>query len=607
MVIALSSPATPTERLVPIDNLSTVAVSNKPDNANDVWTNSNVIVGVGVATDVVALGSAGVYVGLGIAKASVKYGFWWAKVAASIPHMALSMYSNDEGKDEASMVFGAMRATSAMVDVAERLTLTSIEASKTITTESLNTTRSLLQHLGGRPGHLYRLAGSTVLGLETMEALGYVGGMVMEYAVQSHGSVTDLACGLRTLWALQQHGVAPITGAVIHSIADEMPEIEYYMKFVMGAYGALVLHGLGQIPWDADVKSDLEAISYLARVREEDIVFTQWQSELYRPAYYIALDRQKRKVVVSFRGSMSAVDVLTDLVCDTIPYTFGQAEGVAHAGFARAANRLSTELLPIVRDLLRANEGYTVVLGGHSLGAAVATMVALLWAGIFNGLKCYAYAAPAAVSLNISLEAQCVVTSVVLGSDLVPRLSRTSMEYLRDVAMLLGRDDELRREVEEAIAVCERTSANADTDTMSISRNESMDHLLGEDLAQRIGLGLEGVDSNISMNDGGCELDSEGKWIAVEDGIDPDNKTDAKQRCRELYDYLHDIQPERSEMLAAGKILFLCHETGEGVLTNGELAPHWSRIILGAHMFQLHLPNLYTSHFRNHGKGLGSG
>ncbi|KNC76530.1 hypothetical protein SARC_10975 [Sphaeroforma arctica JP610] len=514
--------------------------------------------------------------------------------------------------------------------------------------------------------------------------------------------MTEIALGLQTLWKLQQHGVAPVTGAVIYSIPDELPEVDLYMQYASGAFGWIMLTAMGTIPLLDGIRTDKQAIAHLTRVREEDIVYTQTTSELYRPAYYIALDRRRKKIVLAFRGSSNALDMLTDLNCESIPYSFNGVHGEAHAGFARSAHRLSTELMPIMVDLLRENEGYHVVLTGHSLGAAVATMVALEWAHLFDDLKCYAYAAPACVSLPVSLEAQCVVTSVVLGSDLVPRLSRTSLEYLRDVGLMLGQNQELRHEVIAAVARCEGistergdknddTDINMDTDTnvdmhmdstsvrdhrrarddtngymedidtdattSTLNRHESLDGFLGEDLVDRLSLldrrtSVVLRDDDLSLlrsasestphtdtathigmhasntpsrsascspasvnqviarvqrlpNDTNAQTDAE-EWVAIEDTVESDtaslDKEQAIQTCRVLYDKLYDAQPNRLELLAAGKILFLCHKTGEGILTNGELAPHWSRVILSRSMFWLHLPGYYTHHINNHNR-----
>ena len=48
-------------------------------------------------------------------------------------------------------------------------------------------------------------------------------------------------------------------------------------------------------------------------------------------------------------------------------------------GFWLTAQKLATELRPLVLDALALHPAYTVLATGHSLGAAVASLLALTW------------------------------------------------------------------------------------------------------------------------------------------------------------------------------------------------------------------------------------
>lgn len=75
-------------------------------------------------------------------------------------------------------------------------------------------------------------------------------------------------------------------------------------------------------------------------------------------------------MIVAFRGTQDASDVISDASCSP-----GQLEGVktghAHWGFAQVANRIDVDaIIALAAD-------HDVVLTGHSMGGAVAILVAL--------------------------------------------------------------------------------------------------------------------------------------------------------------------------------------------------------------------------------------
>jgi hypothetical protein len=93
------------------------------------------------------------------------------------------------------------------------------------------------------------------------------------------------------------------------------------------------------------------------------------------PAHFVAIDRSAGAVVLSVRGTASISDALVhDLVCVAEPF----AGGLAHAGMARAALALREQALPLLCQLLLERPGYRLVLTGHSMGAGVAVLLALL-------------------------------------------------------------------------------------------------------------------------------------------------------------------------------------------------------------------------------------
>ncbi|KAH9054312.1 alpha/beta-hydrolase [Lactarius vividus] len=95
---------------------------------------------------------------------------------------------------------------------------------------------------------------------------------------------------------------------------------------------------------------------------------------------FVARDEARREIVVAFRGSHELADVLTDGNFVLAPLASRGVEDNAacvHAGFLFSYNSVRSVVLHAVREQLEAFPGYVVVLTGHSLGGALASLAAL--------------------------------------------------------------------------------------------------------------------------------------------------------------------------------------------------------------------------------------
>jgi len=223
----------------------------------------------------------------------------------------------------------------------------------------------------------------------------------------------------------------------------------------------------------------LHSSAFERRVLLDDstvILYADFEGDICRTPYAICVDLEKKAVIVSIRGTISLKDCLTDGIAKPVPFEWpGQPNNTArrvHQGFYEAAlvirNELmkskvlhallkdkdvrpssmdttwlkkhATKLLEVVdeerfRDLASQTQGFKLVVVGHSLGAGVASVLTVLLHNKFNNIQGIAYSCPGAV-FNKDL-AQCaalqrLVTAVVLGDDMIPRLSLRSVERLRN-------------------------------------------------------------------------------------------------------------------------------------------------------------------------------
>ncbi|TFK19316.1 lipase [Coprinopsis marcescibilis] len=115
---------------------------------------------------------------------------------------------------------------------------------------------------------------------------------------------------------------------------------------------------------------------------------------------YLSRDDSTKEIILAFRGSLSVTDAFVDLQLILQPLnTPGVTNNVkasVHTGFQFAYNAVASDVVSAVKSQVSANSAYTVVVTGHSLGGAVASMAALsLKAAIPNiKMKLYTYGQP---------------------------------------------------------------------------------------------------------------------------------------------------------------------------------------------------------------------
>ncbi|BDA50747.1 Sn1-specific diacylglycerol lipase alpha [Coccomyxa sp. Obi] len=241
----------------------------------------------------------------------------------------------------------------------------------------------------------------------------------------------------------------------------------------------------------AEVNSISERLYYENVIRElgdssEILYLSVANAALAHLPYLIALDHQSRSVVVALRGTTSVEDIITDSVAvpvrldpEWLPEKLRAADGsggqlFAHAGIKAAADAVLQDMEDnrVLGALLRGDYGdmsktaaeevlakdagesqqakrqhyvaalmqrkldcrdWRLVLTGHSLGAGAAALMALHLSGRFPNVHCWALSPPGGLmSTNLSRLVEPFVTSVVVGKDVVPRVSVVNLGRLID-------------------------------------------------------------------------------------------------------------------------------------------------------------------------------
>ncbi|KAI8805399.1 hypothetical protein BJ742DRAFT_405546 [Cladochytrium replicatum] len=215
------------------------------------------------------------------------------------------------------------------------------------------------------------------------------------------------------------------------------------------------------------------------------------ETSKYRPTFYLLVDHSTREVIISFRGTLSLHDLMVDLASDyenyddpRLPSTFvatddgylpaytrdeetngsGSATNTpelfkVHSGMMRVARSLAqpnspTRLYEAVISAMETNPGYSLLLTGHSLGAGIASLLTLLWTDPRTShtrdstmtttddiallppgrkIRCIGFGSPCTMSEPLSRICRPFITSVVIGDDIIGRLSVGSVRDLRNV------------------------------------------------------------------------------------------------------------------------------------------------------------------------------
>ncbi|KAL6322638.1 hypothetical protein AAG906_015324 [Vitis piasezkii] len=193
--------------------------------------------------------------------------------------------------------------------------------------------------------------------------------------------------------------------------------------------------------WGLATAEEFQPIPHLCRlilaVYEEDLQThfgLPWR--VWRvPPYMIYLDHDNADIVLAVRGLNLAKESDYAVLLDN---KLGQTKfdgGYVHNGLLKAAELLLDAECEVLRELIERNPNYTLTFAGHSLGAGVVTLLAMVAVQNKDKLhnierkriRCYATAPARCISLNLAVRYADIINSVVLQDDFLPRTT-TALE-----------------------------------------------------------------------------------------------------------------------------------------------------------------------------------
>ncbi|CAN7944345.1 unnamed protein product, partial [Ixodes hexagonus] len=185
-----------------------------------------------------------------------------------------------------------------------------------------------------------------------------------------------------------------------------------------------------QLTGDNCCECHLATIKHLTKVPPEDLIFSCFENGLCTVPFYVALDHQTRSIMVVVRGTLSSDDLLTDF--QTTLEELPNGGGIYHRGVLRSAQRVLSLLDKPLADAVARHPDYDLVTTGHSLGAAVAAVLAFFLRPRFPGVRCFAFSPPSGtVDDTRGRMMRDFVMTVVVGDDVVPRLGHNQLEHMK--------------------------------------------------------------------------------------------------------------------------------------------------------------------------------
>ncbi|KAL2147389.1 hypothetical protein VTI28DRAFT_9853 [Corynascus sepedonium] len=345
------------------------------------------------------------------------------------------------------------------------------------------------------------------------------------------------------LSALRQSGALPGMFPERHFLGNAAR----YMRFASASYGSHFLKVLGigtELPRPGirdDTHHELRSFAHHTRSNPSDILIASFvdpqggsdatgSTNTGVPlVHYISLDHESQAVVLACRGTLGFEDVLADMTCDYDELAWQGNSYKVHKGVHASAKRLlhggDGRVLRTLQAALEEFPTYGLVLTGHSLGAAVTSLLGIMLSEPVDGvdntittttinnnddghrtfvtassyasssfsasssssyrrntrstgippnrpIQVYAYGPPATVCPALRAATRGLITTLVHGNDIVPFLSLGTLHDVQGAALSLKTDaaqggpaaKARRRILKGVVRACLATTTSDDPD-----------------------------------------------------------------------------------------------------------------------------------------------
>lgn len=413
----------------------------------------------------------------------------------STPRPTLRRRRSSRVHVNSDVILSMNRGQLVTADIGERSSLNTIPASPTSPTSAAIPVSPPTSTRLRRVRQPKRLSNeelkTTLRRLSKLVLAGYGGASLLFFGVSpipswrgtSSSAKEDREVNVATAVAASEAEAAPTAEG-----ATEDQQAGYsWWNVLMGRHDQDIFHAFANQPPTKDTQERLE--------QRNRVVSAIVGDHNLMPRFWVLKDHGRKQVVLVIRGTMSLNEIAVDLTCDAEPFNPASEDDPnpndelysmpghrsssgredmpgkyqVHGGMLRMSKAMGGIGRPVhvaLKDALKQNPEYDLVLCGHSLGAGVAALLGLTWADprtcltvpssglpINRRTSVYCFAPPCVTDAALGRLAEPLITSFVYSHDVVSRLSIRTCQDLRRAALWLC--DANAKELEDNTAPAE--------------------------------------------------------------------------------------------------------------------------------------------------------
>ena len=192
---------------------------------------------------------------------------------------------------------------------------------------------------------------------------------------------------------------------------------------------------------------------------------------------YFGVHHRSHSVWIVFRGTTTARDWMSDAALWQVPEWEEECMGcMVHFGFKKCKDAVLAQVTAAVQQLLQSHPNYRIIITGHSLGGAIASLIAVDLAHILpsHNIVLYTFGSPRVGNAATSAHANAVLPRAVRIThlqDVVPHLPTESRGYVHF-------PHEVYEDENHQLVFCEGADDAACAEQWKLRDTNAMDHML---------------------------------------------------------------------------------------------------------------------------------